>query len=75
MHVIRTYIAILWIMSLLDISEFIFTEASASSRLKIIRWLQTHDLLASQMTCSCTAAMILAERQLPQNSTQDDKWA
>ena len=61
-------------MSLLDISEFIFTEDSARGRLKTITWLQTHNLLASRMTCTCTAAMNLTERQL-QSSTQDDKWA
>ena len=49
-------------MHLVDIAEFIFSEASFDARLKTIRWLQAISLLATQMTCSCAGSMILIKR-------------
>ena len=59
---------------LVDIAEFIFTEASFDARLKTIRWLQARNLLATQMTCSCAGNMILIKRDFSRGK-QDDKWA
>ena len=55
--------------------EYIFTEASADDRKKIIRWLQARNLLASRMICSCGVNMNLIQRDLQRGTTQDDKWA
>ena len=60
--------------TLADIADVIFTEQSAEGRRKTIRWLQARNLLASQLTCTCTGIMYLIERDLDRGK-QDDKWA
>ena len=62
------------VMSLSDIAEYIFTEASPDGRRKTMRWLQTRGLLATQMSCTCAGTMYLTERDLNRGN-QDDKWA
>ena len=61
-------------MSLSDIAEYIFTDASPDGKRKTIRWLQARGLLATQMSCTCAGNMYLVERDL-RRGNQDDKWA